>query len=89
MVSLQILSPVLQDGKDTMGGIDRKEVGQRIRVLRTNRGMRQVDLADRLGVTLNYVGRMECGIGMASIDLFVEIAELFDVTLDYLILGRL
>ena len=83
MVSLQILSPVLQDGKDTMRGIDRTEV------LRTDRGMRQVDLSDRLGVTLNYVGRMECGIGMASIDLFVEIAELFDVTLDYLILGRL
>ena len=89
MVSLQILSPVLQDGKDTMRGIDRKEVGQRIRALRTDRGMRQVDLADRLGVTLNYVGRMESGIGMASIDLFVEIADLFDVTLDYLILGRL
>ena len=89
MLSLQILSPVLQDGKDTMRGIDRKEVGQRIRALRTDRGMRQVDLADRLGVTLNYVGRMESGIGMASIDLFVEIADLFDVTLDYLILGRL
>ena len=89
MLSLQILSPVLQDGKDTMRGIDRKEVGQRIRALRTDRGMRQVDLADRLGVTLNYVGRMESGIGMASIDLFQEIADLFDVTLDYLILGRL
>ncbi len=72
-----------------MRSIDPKEVGQRIRALRVERGMRQIDLAEQLGVTLNYVGRMECGIGMASIDLFVEISELFEVTLDYLILGRL
>ena len=69
-------------------GINAREIGQRVRALRMERKMRQVDLADELGVTLSTVGRIESGIIMVSLDLAVEISTLFCVSLDYLVLGR-
>ncbi len=69
-------------------GINAREVGQRVRTLRMERKMRQVDLADELGVTLSTVGRIESGIIMVSLDLAVDISNLFCVSLDYLVLGR-
>ena len=69
-------------------GINAREIGQRVRTLRMERKLRQVDLADELGVTLSTVGRIESGIIMVSLDLAVDISNLFCVSLDYLVLGR-
>ncbi len=69
-------------------GINAKEIGQRVRKLRMERGLTQQKLADALGVTLPTVGRIESGIKMASIDLLVDIAVFFNASLDYLILGK-
>jgi transcriptional regulator with XRE-family HTH domain len=69
-------------------GIDAKEIGQRIKGLRKERGITQEQLAAMLGVTVNYLSRIEPGIRRASLDLLVDIALLFDTTLDYLVLGR-
>ena len=78
---------LFSDGKDIMG-INAREIGQRVRTLRMERKMRQVDLADELGVTLSTVGRIESGIIMVSLDLAVDISNHFCVSLDYLVLGR-
>ena len=53
-----------------------------------NNIMTQQRLADELGITLSTVGRIECGIIMISLDLLVDIAVFFDVSLDFLILGK-
>ena len=68
--------------------INTKEIVARIRALRIKNGLTQQKLADALRVTLSTVGRIECGIKMASIDLLVDIATLFSASLDYLILGK-
>ncbi len=72
----------------TMNYINAKEIGSRIRALRMKRGITQQRLADTIGVTLSTVGRIESGIKMGSIDLIVDIAIFFGVSLDYLILGK-
>ena len=68
--------------------IDAREIGQRIKKLRKERGISQEQLAAMLGVTVNYMSRIEPGLRRASLDLLVDIAVLFDVTLDYLVMGK-
>ena len=78
---------LFSDGKDIMG-INAKEIGKRIKAVRKANGLTQQQFADMIGSMINHVGKIEAGMKMASLDLFVVISEKFDVTLDYLILGR-
>ena len=45
-------------------------------------------LADKLNTGHPHISRIESGKKSASIDMLVEIAVLFNVSLDYLVLGR-
>lgn len=67
---------------------DQKESGARIRKLRKQRGLTQEQLAERLNISVNYLGKLETGHYGGSIDLLIEITETFGVTLDYLVLGK-
>ena len=71
-----------------MSKIDPKEIGVRVRELRNTKRMKQRELAAALGVTLNYVGHIECGIKAPSLDVLIDMAEVFGESLDYLILGK-
>lgn len=63
----------------------RKKVGQRIRKARVNKSWRQEDLAEIIGKTPAYVGMLERGERSASLDTFIEIATVLDVTTDELL----
>ena len=67
---------------------DQKESGARIQKLRKLHGLTQEQLAEKLNISVNYLGKLETGNYGGSIDLLIEIAETFGVTLDYLILGK-
>lgn len=69
-------------------GVNSREIGQRIRALRIKNKMTQQELAYAVDVSLNTVGKIESGIRMPSVDMFVMISSTFGVTLDFLILGR-
>ena len=58
---------------------------KRIKELRKEAGMTQQQLGDKLNVTKGSICSYENGTRMASIDVLVEIANLFKVDLDYLI----
>lgn len=58
-----------------------------LRMLREKQGYSQKQLADVLHVSKNSVSHYELGVCMPSIEVIVSIAEIFDVSLDYL-LGR-
>lgn len=62
--------------------------GLRIQQLRKNANMTMEELSERLNITDRQVRRIEKGESSGSIDLLIEIAVLFDVSLDYLILGK-
>ena len=59
-----------------------------IRNLRKQLGLTQEELAERLGVALNTISRIEIGQRGVSIDLALELAVHFNSTLDYIIAGR-
>ena len=68
---------------------DIKACGARMKWLRKTAGFTQERLSYQLNISSSYLRKMEAGICSGSIELLVEIAELFGVSLDYLILGKL
>ena len=67
---------------------DTKEFGSRLKELRLTRGLTQEALAEALRISLDYICRVERGSRSCSIDLMIDIAAFFGVSLDYLILGK-
>ena len=67
---------------------DMKECGKRIRQLRINNGLTQEQTANALSIDQSFCGRIEGGKKGCSVDLFIQLSALFNVSLDYLILGR-
>ena len=64
------------------------ECGSRIKSLRKAHGFTQEMLAEKLNTVHPHISRIESGKKSASIDMLVEIVALFNVSLDYLILGK-
>ncbi len=87
MRSKSVLSSVYADGKDAMG-INAYEIGQRVRELRKGRKLTQQELADAIGISLNSVSKIEPGMRVPSIEVFVALSDFFNVTIDYLVLGK-
>lgn len=67
---------------------DMKSSGKRIQQLRNAQKMTQEQLADKVRISHSMMAKIERGAKGASIDLLIEIAEYFKVSLDYIILGR-
>lgn len=65
-----------------------KESGRRIAELRKEEGLTQEQLAEIVNVSVSYLGKIERGVQRPSIDLLIELAVKFNVSLDYIILGR-
>ena len=55
--------------------------------LRKRAGMSQSQLAEKLNVSPSAVGMYEQGRRVPSVDLLILLARLFNVSLDYLIIG--
>lgn len=64
------------------------ETGKRIRKLRRQAGWTQEELAERISAGRSYLGYVETGKKGCSIDALVELAQVFGVSLDYLIVGE-
>ena len=71
-----------------MNCYNQKESGKRIKNLRKLHGFTQEALAEKLHVSPSHIGKIETGSNGISIDFLIEVAELFHVSLDYLILGK-
>lgn len=61
------------------------EIGKRIKELRVSKNMTQEDLAFKLGVSTQAVSRWETNITYPDITLLPILANIFDVTVDYLL----
>ena len=64
------------------------KMGARIAALRRDRGLTQLDLAEKLGVTDRAVSKWETDGGYPDITLLPAIADLLGVSLDYLLRGK-
>ena len=57
----------------------------KIRILREQKGITQVELAKKLGLTRAGVNAWEMGISVPSTQYIVELARFFNVSTDYLL----
>lgn len=59
-----------------------KEVGQRIQKARENAGLRQDELARRVGLTPNYLSAVERGMKVPRLETFIRIINELGVSAD-------
>ena len=62
-------------------------IGQRIKDLREERGLKQIELAGKMKVSTSALSDWESGKRKPDHDSLIILADFFDVTTDY-ILGR-
>lgn len=60
---------------------------QRLREVRTEKGLRQKDVAAAVGVSMQAICNYEAGTRDPSLDILCKLCDFFDVTSDFL-LGR-
>jgi len=60
------------------------DFGDRLRHLREARSLSQARLAGKLGITKSMVSAYENGIRLPSHDVFIKIADFFNISTDYL-----
>ena len=64
------------------------EFGSRLYKLRKEKGLSQEELANHLEVTRQTVSKWELGDSTPDMDKLVLLGELFDISLDELVLGK-
>lgn len=60
-------------------------IGQNIRKYRKQQQLRQEDLAERTGLSLNYIGMIERGEKVPSLETFIAIANALGISADLLL----
>lgn len=60
-------------------------IGQNIRKYRQQKKMRQEDLAERTGLSANYIGMIERGDKIPALDTFITITNALGVSADMLL----
>ena len=67
---------------------DQEAFGKRLKELRNIKGMTQEELAEKVNITREHLGRLERGKYGCSIDLLIELSYTLNASTDYLLLGR-
>ena len=65
-----------------------KEFGNRVKQLRRQRQWTQKELAEKLNLLSSQVNKYESGLNIPSIDKLIQLAQIFGISLDYLLTGN-
>ena len=68
--------------------MEKHSVGQTIAALRKKKGWTQVELAEKLQVSDKAVSKWEKDDAFPSVEFFPVLASLFEVSIDFLIVGK-
>ena len=73
--------------RDTLGGdvMQLDTIGKNIRKYRLMKKFRQEDLAERAGLTTNYIGMVERGEKIPSLETFIKILNALEVSSDMIL----
>ncbi|MFT8479624.1 MAG: helix-turn-helix transcriptional regulator [Gluconobacter oxydans] len=63
------------------------DIGQRIRKLRTDLGMKQADFVAALDISRSYLSKIESGTEQPGRELLLKIAQEYNLTFDWLLSG--
>ncbi|MBQ7356819.1 MAG: helix-turn-helix transcriptional regulator, partial [Clostridia bacterium] len=65
--------------------MERPIMGDRVKELRKKRRLTQEQLAEKIGISLQYVSEIERGLSMPSMQVFLKLLEVLDASADYLL----
>lgn len=68
--------------------MDKKEVGNRIKMCRKSRKLTQEMLAEQLNVSPHYIYEIERGSKTMSLGLLAQLAQILNISADYLLFGQ-
>lgn len=68
--------------------MNKHSIGKTIAELRKAKGWKQVELAERLNISDKAVSKWESETGYPEITMFPKLADLFGVSIDYLMTGK-
>lgn len=71
-----------------VGGLDYIAVGERLRGYRRQAQLTQKDLAGSVGITPSFVGQLERGEKVPSLETVAGLCDCLGISLDALVLGR-
>ena len=60
-------------------------MGDRVQDTRKNRGLTQEQLAEKIDITVEYMSQIERGLKTPSMQVFIKLVEVLDVSADYLL----
>ncbi len=69
--------------------MDKVELGKRLREARIKKGLTQLALAEKADIGDYYLGEIERGIKLPSMNLFIKLIEALDISADYVLRGEL
>ena len=64
------------------------DIGDRIRYLRDLHHITQEQLAESLQLSIKHISEVERGLSCLSLERLIELCEILDTSLDYLVLGK-
>ena len=81
--------PIIMYGNSTTGTggneMEKLTMGDRIKEARRNKKLTQEQLAELLDISVEFVGQIERGIKMPSMQVFIKLIEALNVSADYLL----
>ena len=69
--------------------MDYKDLGARVRVARRNKSWTQEELAEKVGISASFLGHIERGTRVASLETFVALCNELEVVPEYLLCKNL
>lgn len=66
---------------------DYAAIGRRIRATRKAQRLTQADMIDRVGLSASFIGHIERGTRIASVETILRFAEALGLSLDYMLTG--
>lgn len=67
--------------------MDYQAMGARIRQLRKQNGLTQAQLAQKVGISTSFMGHIERGTRIASLETLLGLSDTLEVSLDMLVTG--
>lgn len=68
--------------------LDKAAIAKRIQIARNSAKLSQEEFAELLGVTPNFVSKIECGVRGLSLDRLSKICQITGVSADFILFGK-
>lgn len=69
--------------------IDPKAMGERLKLARKNKLFTQEEIAEQVGISLNFYGMIERGEKGLSVKTLAQICEILGESMDYIVSGKI